>query len=199
MTVTLSHLTNLVGSRICHDLISPVGAISNGVELLNMNSNAAGPEISLITQSVENANARIRFFRIAYGAAGEDQAIGALEIRAILRDISHGGRLVMNWQADQDVPRREAKLAFLLVQCLETAMAWGGVVTVSCVGGNWAIAGEADQLRMDAGLWAVLSDHSVNPDIQASTVQFPLAALCAAEQGRVLSVETSDTAIRVRF
>jgi histidine phosphotransferase ChpT len=68
LTVNIE-LTSLIGSRICHDLISPLGAIGNGVELLAMSEVAKGPEMSLIAESVENANARIRFFRVAFGAA----------------------------------------------------------------------------------------------------------------------------------
>jgi len=47
----------LIGSRICHDLISPIGAITNGLELLNMAGEANGPEMSLIGESVGNASA----------------------------------------------------------------------------------------------------------------------------------------------
>ena len=63
------NIAALIRSRICHDLISPIGAIGNGVELLTMSASAGGsPELDLIADSVHNANARIRFFRIAYGA-----------------------------------------------------------------------------------------------------------------------------------
>ena len=54
----------LVGSRICHDLISPIGAIGNGVELIGLTENTSSPELALISESVDNANARIRFFRV---------------------------------------------------------------------------------------------------------------------------------------
>jgi len=83
-------LNALVGSRICHDLISPIGAIGNGVELLQMESAAQGPELALISESVTNANARIRFFRIAFGAAGRDQRIGRSEVAGILADLYRG-------------------------------------------------------------------------------------------------------------
>ena len=60
-------LAQLVGSRICHDLISPVGAIGNGLELLAMAGGRTMPggsaELELISDSVVQANARIRFFR----------------------------------------------------------------------------------------------------------------------------------------
>ncbi|MEO1362985.1 MAG: hypothetical protein AAFU86_04320 [Pseudomonadota bacterium] len=77
------NLAALIGSRICHDLISPIGAINNGLELLNMAGASDGPEMELISESVENASARIRFFRMAYGAAS-DQPVGRAEVVSIL-------------------------------------------------------------------------------------------------------------------
>ena len=63
-------LAALIGSRICHDLISPIGAINNGLELVAMSGDVMSQEMELIAQSVENASARIRFFRVAFGSAG---------------------------------------------------------------------------------------------------------------------------------
>ena len=68
-------LNALLGSRICHDLISPLSAIGNGIELLTLSGVDAPSEIALISESVDNANTRIRFFRVAFGAAREDQQI----------------------------------------------------------------------------------------------------------------------------
>ena len=87
-------LPALIGSRICHDLISPIGAINNGLELLEMAGTGAapGPELALIGQSVESASARIRFFRIAFGAAG-DQTMGQNEVTSILRDLYTASRV----------------------------------------------------------------------------------------------------------
>ena len=70
MSQTNVNLSALIGSRICHDLISPIGAINNGLELLGMSGNTPGPEMELIHDSVGNASARIRYFRVAFGAAG---------------------------------------------------------------------------------------------------------------------------------
>jgi histidine phosphotransferase ChpT len=69
-------LAALVSSRICHDLISPIGAINNGLELLNMSgASPVGPEMQLICDNVKSASARIRFFRIAFGAASDDPVV----------------------------------------------------------------------------------------------------------------------------
>ena len=80
MTSTRPDLAALIGSRICHDLISPIGAISNGVELMEMTQTDMGPEFELISESVANANARVRLFRIAFGAADPGIEIASAEI-----------------------------------------------------------------------------------------------------------------------
>ena len=103
-----AELATLVGSRICHDLISPIGAISNGLELLDLAGSFKGPEHDLIAESVASANARIRFFRIAYGAAGE-QMLGRAEVAGVLRDHGQTARLRMDWQPQDPQPRREVK------------------------------------------------------------------------------------------
>ena len=53
-------ITGLVGARICHDLISPIGAIGNGIELLGLTGVAPGPEMQLISDSAAGAQARVR-------------------------------------------------------------------------------------------------------------------------------------------
>lgn len=199
MTVSTQELTALIGSRICHDLISPLGAISNGVELLGMSGNAGGPEMDLISESVENANARIRFFRIAFGAAEAGQLVGQREVDGILRDISHGGRLVLDWQPMGDLPRQTVKLAFLLLQCFETAMPWGGKVTVSQIGDEWALTGQAERMNIKPDQWEMLSNPNMVNALDAAAVHFALAPLASDEINSTLTVEISDTTIRVRF
>ena len=58
-------LAATLASRICHDLTSPLGAIANGLELLTLSDAQRTPELDLIAESVESANARLRFFRLA--------------------------------------------------------------------------------------------------------------------------------------
>ena len=124
-------LAALIASRICHDLISPIGAIGNGVELLAMEQGGPRPEMALISESVANANARIRFFRICFGQASSDQRISRSEVASILGDLSRGGRVSYGWTSPADLSRREVRLVFLLLQCLESALAYGGRVAVT--------------------------------------------------------------------
>jgi histidine phosphotransferase ChpT len=192
-------LAALIGSRICHDLISPIGAIGNGVELLMMDGSLKGPEMALISESVANANARIRFFRIAFGGSGADQRIGRPEVMAILTDLTRGGRLSISWQGLADLPRREVKLAFLLILCLETAMAFGGRITVDRETDHWTITGEAAKMKIDPDLWEVLSNPLASAAISPAQVQFALAPDEASRLGRRLRLDISESRIVIGF
>lgn len=192
-------LTDMIGSRICHDLISPIGAISNGVELMTMGNSGVGPELDLISESVDNANAKIRYFRIAFGAASPGQRIGRSEIVGILAEKQRDNRLLIDWQPDSDLDRTQVKLTFLLIMCFETAMPWGGRVTINAIGDQWAISGQADQLKIDPELWAGLTQNGASETAKPATVHFPMAAMVANDIGRELRFESSATKIRVRF
>jgi len=192
-------LTALLGSRICHDLISPIGAIGNGVELLMMDGSTRGPEMALISESVAAANARIRFFRVAFGQSGADQRIGRPEITEVLGNMFQGGRVALDWQISGDVLRREAKLAFLAIQCLETALAYGGRITVQTAKAHWALTAQAPRLKIDPELWETLSKPGIPNDLSPAQVQFALLPDELRRQSRRLTAEIRETEIKLSF
>ena len=189
----------LVGSRICHDLISPIGAIGNGVELISMAGSITGPEMMLISESVAHANARIRFFRIAFGASGQDQRIGRLEVAAVLSDISHGSRVQIEWDSPNDIARRDVKLVFLLILCLETAMPFGGKISANRTETRWSLTATSAKLRADAALWQRLQNPKAVVEIGRAQVQFALVPEELTRQHRRLSLEIGVAEIAVSF
>jgi histidine phosphotransferase ChpT len=194
-----SDLTALLGSRICHDLISPIGAIGNGVELMLMEGAAVSPEMALISESVASANARIRFFRVAFGQSGGDQRIGSPEVAGLLQGIAQGGRIATDWQITGDILRREAKLAFLAIQCLETALAFGGRITVQTEGNRWVLTAHARRLKVDPILWETLSKPGNRAALTPALVQFALFPAELQHQGRRLVVEIYETEIKLTY
>lgn len=198
-SMTELELNSLVGSRICHDLISPLGAIGNGVELLSMSGVGAAPEMSLITESVDSANARIRFFRVAYGAAKADSVIGHAELKSVLHDLYRGNRLAVDWRITDDVPRIEAKLAFLLLQCMESACPWGGKVQVTRSGETWNIFGQTERMKIDAPFWDLLVDERKQVDVTPSNVHFALIQPAAQQVGRRVTTNITDTSLSISF
>lgn len=199
MSQISSELSALVGSRICHDLISPLGAIGNGVELLELNKAATGAEMALIAQSVEHAQARVRFFRIAFGAAGKGQSIAQAEVRSVLENMANGSRSKIEWQVHGDLLRSDVRLAFLLLLCCETAMPFGGVTTVTSMGRVWTLTARSEKLAYTEPLWSLLKGPVANPDISAAHVQFALASDAFDERGKFPDLDVSETEIRMSF
>ncbi len=188
------NLASLIGSRICHDLISPIGAINNGLELLDLSGGVQGPEMELIADSVGNAGARIQFFRVAYGAAGY-QLMGQAEVSAILEDLNRGGRLRVFWTPREAQSRAEVRLAFLALQCLETAMPYGGEVRITSEDGHWTIAGKAEKLNIDNALWRMSGEVEITPAL----VQFALLPVAASDLGRKVTLTRGAADITLRF
>ncbi|WP_068114729.1 histidine phosphotransferase family protein [Tropicimonas marinistellae] len=189
----------LIGSRICHDLISPIGAIGNGIELLSMSGGGVGPELSLISESVANANARIRFYRLAYGQSGRDQATSRTEVISILQDLYAGSRLDVAWTLNADCRRTEAKAALLALQCLESAMPFGGRAEVSRVDGRWKVSGTAAKFRIDAEIWALLEKRPSDTDVTPALVHFALLPETLTQMGRVLEVQRNDQRVVLSY
>jgi histidine phosphotransferase ChpT len=192
-------LAALVGSRICHDLISPIGAINNGLELMGMSGQVVdGPEMSLINDSVANASARIRFFRIAFGAAS-DQLIGRGEVVSILNDMYVGSRLSVEWGPLDGQPRYLVRLALLAVQCLETAMPYGGRIEVSCSHKQWKVHGATDKFNQIDELWAAIKTPADRHEISSAQVQFAMLPKAATEHDRDVQVSQGSAGITIQF
>ena len=188
----------LVGSRICHDLISPIGAIANGLELLELTGATPGPEMELISASVHNANARIRFFRIAFGAAGQ-QMMGRTEIMSVLKDISKTGRIEMLWVPSDPHPRPMVRLAFLAVLCCETALPQGGSIRVDQEDDRWKVTATGGAVSLDPALWNTLGEAPVSTNGSSATVQFPLLAEMVEKLGRKVDFDHDLERVEIRY
>ena len=94
-------ILELITSRICHDLVSPVGAIGNGIELMQELGEDAGDEaVSLIATSAAQAAIRLKCFRLAYGAAGTDKNIGLREVKEVFSDWLKARRVQVEFESD---------------------------------------------------------------------------------------------------
>lgn len=198
MSIDLNDTASLLGSRICHDLISPLGAISNGVELLSMSGVADTPEMTLIQEAVESANARVRFFRVALGASSGTQMLARAEVLRLLDGCYGGGRLDVRWAPLSDPSRTEAKTAFLALMCMEAALPQGGEIVINADRGNWQLQGYGPSIRYDAELWSALTRDTGTP-VGSSQVQFLLLRDVLSSTGQTPLVGHSDSAVSLRF
>lgn len=198
-------LAALLGSRLCHDLISPLGAIGNGVELLEMSNEfpdiSKSPELRLIAESVAAARARIQAFRMAFGQAQSDQRIARADLTKLLEAASAQGRLRIDLEADGDFARTDVRMIMLALMCFETAMPWGGRVIVLRNLPGWRLIAESDRMRPDPALWSWLADDPDGPARAPtpSEVQFALLAEAARNARRRISWDMDEKGAEIAF
>jgi len=194
-----SDLAQLVGSRLCHDLVNPISAIANGLELLALSGAAPTPEIELIGDAVKDALARIRFFRIAFGAARPGETLSARETREVLAGLYGSGRLEVNWQGADDLPRSEVKLGFLLLNSAETAFPLGGRLSISRCGQGWHLSGTGRKMSVEDPNWLALMTPGPVTAPPPARVQFALLTQEIAARGADLTVSVDGDAMSLEM
>ena len=102
-------LASLLSARICHDLANPLGAISNGMELMELAGATRTPEFDLTADSIQNANAKLNFFRTAFGTShGSD--VSATQIAKVLADVYLNTRCQVEWTIPTPTTRADTKV-----------------------------------------------------------------------------------------
>jgi histidine phosphotransferase ChpT len=167
MAVEDFRVMELLCGRLCHELISPVGAINNGVELLDEDDPDFVKEaMTLIAQSARSAGRRLQFYRFAYGTAG-----GAADGRSLSLGLLEGGKVRCDW------PDEAGGLALpwqrlacnMLVLALEF-MPRGGTVMVRPLERGVAVTAEAETINASAELQSVLADEIAVDALTARSV-----------------------------
>ena len=128
----------LLVSRVCHDLVSPVGAVVNGLEVLEDETDVAmrADALRLVAASAEQAAARLQFARIAFGAAGSAGAeLDLAEVARIVAGLLRGGKVELVWtHKPVNWPKDWAKLLMNSVLAAADCLPRGGRVTVETSG-----------------------------------------------------------------
>ena len=155
-------LAALLCSRVCHDLISPVGAIVNGLEVLDDDPKPEDREfaLDLIRKSAKTASARLQFCRLAFGAAGSAGAqIDLGDAQNMARGQIEDGKVTIAWNLPRLLlPKNRVKLLLNMMLIAQQTIPRGGTLTVDPVG-----EGEAISFRVTAnGLNARLPQNIVN-------------------------------------
>jgi histidine phosphotransferase ChpT len=129
-------ITELLCSRLCHDLISPVGAVNNGVELLQDYDPSMADEIlPLIVDSAKRAWRRLEFFRVAFGFGGGQTSRGLADLRGLAVGMLEGEKVELDWPPaapgdNRAIEGRAAKLLLNLIVLGAEALPRGGTLKV---------------------------------------------------------------------
>lgn len=199
-----SRVTELLCARLCHDLIGPVAAINNGVELVtDFGDEMQGEAIALIGESATKASNLLQFYRVAFGSArnAEGTGIGLGEARERALDALTSDRIAIDWPTPS-VPdggpgtasRLAVKLVLNLVLLGTEVLPGSGKVAVAVRTDKPAsvdVTAEREGLVLEADLSEVLGGHASVEDLTARTVQAYLTRSLAESIGRGLRIDFS--------
>lgn len=186
MTFDLQIL-ELVCSRLCHDLISPVGAVSNGLELMaeEGDDDLMADARRLVESSSQRASALLQMYRCAYGNAGNQASFGAGEAVKLAREALDGNRI--EFRADLPAAASwPAGFGKLLLNAILTTVEWlprGGVLSLSATeaGGkaSFGITVEGQQAAYTAEVARLLALDRAGTELTAHNIQPYLTGLIA--------------------
>lgn len=163
-----------------------------------MSGLSQSPELRLIEESIENANSRLKFFRVAFGASSGSQMLARSEVLKLLDGIYRDGRTKVKWDSYSDPTRTEAKLAFLAILCMESVLPQGGQVGVSSERGEWSFHAYGPKIKYNQDVWATVKSKGVG-EVPSSEVHFALLGEALSSVGRPPQVGHSDSAVSLRY
>jgi histidine phosphotransferase ChpT len=181
MAVTLESLdlAALLCSRVCHDLISPAGAIVNGLEVLDeaKDEETKSFALSLIRKSARTATARLQFCRIAFGAAGSITAqVDTGDAENVARGFIEDEKVKLTWNLPHALlPKNRVKLLLNMLVVAGHAIPRGGTLTLDPVGSGETVAFRVTAAGLNArippAIPGLLAGGSPDTTIDAHAIQ----------------------------
>ena len=197
-------LAALLCSRVCHDLISPTGAIVNGLEVLEEKDSDEETKtfaLDLIKRSAKTASVRLQFCRLAFGAAGSPNAqIDLGNAQAMARAFIEDGKTKLVWNLPHALlPKNRVKLLLNMMIIAGQTIPRGGTLTVDPVGEGdsmgFRIAASGANARIPQTLPALLEGTSENGSVDAHAVQPFYTGLLARDCKLALSIAAEGAGV----
>jgi histidine phosphotransferase ChpT len=201
MTISSLDLASLLCSRLCHDMLSPVGALSNGLELL---ADERDPEMrqrcfELLEQSARISADKLKFFRLAFGAAGGfGERVSVSEARVLVDSlVANNARIKLNWALASDaLPKPAVKTLLNLALIAIEALPRGGSIDLAgeLSGGVSEIVVRAQGARIafDRDIGSALEGTLPDDELSSRTAPAALIATLARRVGGQLQYVLSE-------
>lgn len=196
-------LAALLCSRVCHDLISPAGAIVNGLEVLEDSPDEETKTfaLDLIKKSARIASARLQFCRIAFGAAGSAGAqIDLGDAENVARGFIEDEKVKLAWNLPRTLlPKNRVKLLLNMLVVATQSIPRGGILAVDSMGEadamTFKITARGLNARIPQAVPALLAGCPEDETVDAHAIQPFYAGLLARTSGLALTMESEGEAI----
>src|ERR1700730_15834124 len=196
-------LAALLCSRVCHDLISPVGAVVNGIEVMEDDADAQTKAfaVELIKKSANTASKRLQFCRIAFGAAGSAGAsIDTGDAEGVARGMMEDAKLKVTWSLPRVLlPKNRVKLLLNMLLLASGTIPRGGNLAIEAIGAGDTMGFKIISTGMNARIAPavpalIAGDNGGNP-IDAHAIQPFYTGLLARTCGMTVALAPDGEAI----
>lgn len=200
LTLGAPELSALLCSRVCHDIISPVGAINNGLELLD-EGGADEDAMALIRASARNASARLQYARIAFGAAGSaGMQIDTGDAEAVANAYMANEKAEFTWTGARALlPKNQVKLLLNLLLIANAAIPRGGEISVTLDNDGdkpvFTLRATGSMMRVPPKFLELHSGQQPDEPIDAHAVQPYYTLVLAREAGMTIDIHASSDEI----
>ncbi len=198
-------LAALLCSRVCHDVISPVGAIVNGLEVLAEEKDQGMRDfaLELISKSAKSASARLQFARIAFGAAGSaGSAIDTGDAESVAKGFFSDDKLKLVWTGPRLLmPKNRVKLLLNLLVIAASCIPRGGIIDCVIEGDAdypvFSIRAEGKAPRIAHGLEASLAGEPEGGSVDAHAIQPFYTGMIARASDMSVTLTAGEESIRI--
>ncbi|HEY8603974.1 histidine phosphotransferase family protein [Tsuneonella suprasediminis] len=197
-------LASLLCSRLCHDMLSPVGALNNGLELL---ADERDPEMrqrcmELLEQSARTTADKLKFFRLAFGAAGGfGEAVPVDEAKSVIESlVASAKRVEVHWALSADrLPKPAVKVLLNLAQIGLDALVRGGTLDIGAElrdgTSEIVVRAAGPKIAFDESIGEALEGNLDGSQITSRTAAAHMLALLAERAGGGLQYALHDDAL----
>jgi histidine phosphotransferase ChpT len=202
--ISQTDLAAMLCSRLCHDMLSPVGALANGLELL---ADEQDPQMrarcmELLEQSARISTDKLKFFRLAFGAAGGfGEAIPIDEARSVVEALApESKRVTINWAIPEpSLPKPAIKVLLNLAQIALDALVRGGTLDIGAERRDGAVEivarARGDRIAFDEIIGRALQGDLADDEITSRTAAAHMIAVLAEEMDGGLQYKLGDGAL----
>ncbi len=197
-------LSALMSSRLCHDLVNPIGALSSGLEVLGdpaMDPSMKEAALDLIKSSAEKSVALLKYARLAYGASG---GLGAElpfeEARNVLQGLLAWTKATLDWRIGSgSAPKEEVKALLVIGAAAADCVPRGGLVHISGASGSYDVRVTGQRVIVQDEMVTALSGNAT--ELKPKFTPHYLSALAARSAGGEIAVAQDEGGVTfcIRF
>lgn len=200
------HIAELLASRICHGMAATIGAVGNGVELVEEFDDTMRDEaMSLIGMSAHSAANQLKFYRMAYGSAGHHGLTSFAEVKRLGEGIVDLNKFTFDWtgapsESGFSLEPTVGKLLLLMIELASESLLRDGTIIVHWDDENSiSVSARGTRVSMEESLSRVLSDDVELSELTARTVHGHYARAVAQAHGAALSFEKKENSISYKL